>query len=260
MLRIAANISMLFTDAPFLDRVERAAAAGFAAIECQFPYAHPAGALKAALDTWGMSLVLHNLPPGDWAAGDRGIACHPHRIAEFEEGVATAIAYATTLGCPQVNCLAGIPPGNVPESLARDTLLRNLAYAAGVARTAGIRVLVEPINTRDMPGYCVAGTREARAIIAEVGADNLFLQFDCYHMQIMEGDITRSLEANIDLIRHVQIADVPGRGEPGTGEINWVHILHTLETLGYDGWVGAEYHPQGRTEAGLGWIQRLTWR
>jgi len=260
MLRLAANISTLFTEVPFLDRVARAAQAGFAAVECQFPYDAPAEALRARLTGEGVQLVLHNLPPGDWAAGDRGLACHPLRVDEFRASVQRGIEYASALGCAQLNCLAGLlPPDTSPEA-ARDTLVSNLAYAADQAATAGLRLLIEPINTRDMPGYVLNHTREARALIRDVGASNLFLQYDCYHMQIMEGDLARTLETHLDLIRHIQIADPPLRSEPGTGEINFAFLFDHLDRLGYDGWIGAEYRPLGRTEDGLGWIGRSVWR
>lgn len=256
MPRLAANLSMLFTDVPFLDRFARAARAGFAAVECQFPYEHPPAELRARLEAHGLSLVLHNLPPGDWAAGERGIACHPSRVAEFEAGVQQSIEYATVLGCGQLNCLAGLVPRDVGSERARATLVRNLGYAAEQTKAAGIRLLLEPINTRDMPGYLVTRTRDARAIMHDVGSENLFLQFDCYHMQIMDGDLARALEANLDTIAHIQVADPPARTEPGTGDIDFPAIFDLLDRLDYRGWIGCEYTPVGRTEDGLGWARQ----
>jgi hydroxypyruvate isomerase len=258
MLRVAANISMLFTDAPFLDRVERAARAGFEAVECQFPYEVSAGELRLRLDDHGLALVLHNLPPGDWTRGERGIACHPDRIDEFESGVQLAIEYASALGCRQLNCLAGLRPEGIATDTARATLVRNLTYAAERAEAAGIRLLLEPINTRDMPGYLVSRTADALGIIREAGTDNLFLQYDCYHMEIMEGDLVHTIEVNLDAIGHIQVADPPHRGEPGTGVIDFPSIFRLLDRLGYNRWIGAEYVPLGRTEDGLGWMRILS--
>ncbi|MFY0989920.1 hydroxypyruvate isomerase [Halomonas sp. C05BenzN] len=254
MPKFAANLSMLFTEVEFLDRFEAAARAGFKGVEYLFPYDYPAETLKAKLDEHGLTQVLHNLPAGDWAAGERGIACHPDRVDEFREGVERAIEYATALGCAQVNCLAGIQPEGVSDDEARRTLVENLRFAADRLAAAGIRLLAEPINTRDIPGFFLNRTEQALAIFDEVGSDNLGLQYDIYHMQIMEGDLAPTIEKHLDRIAHVQIADNPGRHEPGTGEIHYPFLFAHLDRLGYGGWVGAEYKPATTTEEGLGWL------
>jgi len=254
MTRLAANLTMLFTEVDFLERFALAAQAGFRGVEFLFPYAHQAQDIAARLDAWRLELVLHNLPAGDWAAGERGIACHPGRRAEFEDGVGAAIVYARALGVKQLNCLAGIaPPGVAPED-AHATLVDNLAWAASQLKAEGIRLLIEPINTVDIPGFFLRGTRQALDIIAETGSDNLFLQYDIYHMQRMEGELAATIRANLPLIRHIQLADNPGRGEPGTGEINYRYLLGMLDESGYAGWVGCEYKPRAGSVPGLGWM------
>jgi hydroxypyruvate isomerase len=255
MPTLAANLTMLFTEHSFLDRIRAAAEAGFRAIEWQLPYAEPAATLRQMLDQHRVECVLHNMPAGDWAAGDRGIACQPNRIPEFEAGVDRAIAYATTLGCQQVNCLAGIRPSHVSEHEAHATFVRNLRFAAPRLRAAGLNLLIEPINTRDVPGFFLCGTRQALDIIDEVGAGNLFLQYDVYHMQIMEGDPAATIAQHVARIRHVQVADVPGRHEPGTGAINFDALFSTLDRVGYTGWVGCEYIPAANTVEGLRWAR-----
>jgi hydroxypyruvate isomerase len=254
--KFAANLSMLFTEAPLLERFERAARAGFTAVEIQFPYDTPAEQLQQALFRNRLALVLHNLPAGDWAAGERGIACHPDRVDEFRQGLDTALAYAAALGAPQLNCLAGIRPANVPVDTARRVLVNNLRYAALRLEAHGLKLLIEPINTFDIPGFFLNGTRQALALIEEVGADNLFLQYDVYHMQRMEGDLANTLAANLEKIAHIQIADNPGRHEPGSGEINFGFLFAHLDRIGYKGWVGCEYSPATTTEAGIGWLPR----
>ena len=254
MPQFAANLTMMFNEADFLDRFEAAGRAGFRGVEYLFPYDHDPQRLREKLDDNGLTQVLHNLPAGDWNAGERGIACHPQRINEFQEGVGTAIEYATALGCPRVNCLAGIPPADVDPGALQETLVSNLRFAAAELGKSGIRLLMEPINTIDIPGFYVCRTAQARGIIEEVGSDNLALQHDIYHMQIMEGDLARTIEANLGIISHVQIADNPGRHEPGTGEINYTFLFQLLDELGYEGWVGCEYRPRETTESGLGWI------
>jgi len=247
---------MLFTERPFLERFHAAAQAGFAGVECQFPYVHEPAELRRALDGCGLPLVLHNLPAGDWEAGDRGIACDPSRRSEFRQGLERAIEYAEVLDCRQLNCLAGCPPPGVSANEARATFVANLRLAARRLRQHGIRLLVEPINSRDVPGFFLTGSTQARALHDEVDADNLYLQYDVYHMQVMEGDLSRTLERHLDWIGHVQIADVPDRHEPGTGEINYPHVFGLLERLGYRGWFGCEYRPAGNTEDGLAWLPR----
>jgi hydroxypyruvate isomerase len=257
MPKFAANLSMLFTEHPLLARFERAAAAGFTAVELQFPYDHAADEIKAQLDAHGLQLVLHNLPPGDWAAGERGIACHPDRVAEFRDSVARGVAYARTLGVGQLNCLAGKVPAGVADQTLRRTLVDNLRYAAGELKKAHIKLLIEPINSFDMPGFYVNRTAQALAILDEVGADNAYLQYDLYHAQRMEGELAATVEKHLTRIAHIQIADDPGRNEPGTGEINFAFLFRHLDRIGYGGWIGCEYKPATTTEAGLGWRQRL---
>jgi hydroxypyruvate isomerase len=254
MTKLAANLTMLFNEVDFLDRFERAARAGFRGVEFLFPYAYPAGQLAERLDSNRLELVLHNLPAGDWGAGERGIACHPDRRTEFQDGVEIAIRYAKALGVRQLNCLAGIVPPKVSAGAACATLLDNLKFAAAKLKEEDIALLVEPINTFDIPGFFLGGTRQALAIIRETGSDNLFLQYDIYHMQRMEGELAATIEANLPMIRHVQLADNPGRFEPGTGEINYRYLFGLLDRLGYTGWIGCEYKPKAGTEAGLGWL------
>ena len=257
MPRFAANLSMLFNEAPFLDRFERAAKAGFQAVEFLFPYAHPAAEIKARLQAHGLQLVLHNLPAGDWDAGERGIACRPDRVAEFRSGVARAIEYATALGVPQLNCLAGKAPANVAVDLVRRTFVDNLRFAAAALKPAGLKLLIEPINVFDIPGFYLHTTAQALNILDEVGAGNAFVQYDIYHAQRMEGELAATLERCLPRIGHVQLADNPGRHEPGTGEINYAFLFAHLDRIGYRGWVGCEYKPSTTTEAGLAWRQRL---
>ncbi|MDN3521679.1 hydroxypyruvate isomerase [Halomonas ramblicola] len=254
MPKFAANLSMLFTEVDFLDRFEAAAKAGFQGVEYLFPYDYAPAEIKAKLDAHGLTQVLHNLPAGDWGAGERGIACHPERVEEFRAGVDKAIEYATALGCQQVNCLAGIQPQGVSDDEARRTLVENLRYAAEKLEAAGILLLAEPINTRDIPGFFLNRTEQALAIFDEVGSDNLKLQYDIYHMQIMEGDLAPTIETHLGRIAHVQLADNPGRHEPGTGEINYPFLFAHLDRLGYTGWIGCEYKPATTTEEGLGWL------
>lgn len=258
MPKFAANLSMLFAEAEFLDRFALAARAGFAAVECQFPYAYPAAAILDRLRRQDLTMVLHNLPAGDWDRGERGIACLPGREQEFRDGVERAVEYATTLGCPQVNCPAGIaPPGVSPDRL-RDTLVANLAVAAELFAGAGLRLLLEPINNvRDIPGFFVANSWQALDIIRDVGAANLFLQYDVYHMHVMQEAIPETITRHLTSIGHVQIADDPGRHEPGTGSIDFRSLFALVDRLGYSGWIGCEYKPATTTEAGLGWRQLL---
>ena len=257
MPRFAANLTMLFDEVPFLDRFERAAKAGFKAVEFLFPYAYDAQEIRKRLDEHGLKLVLHNLPAGDWAEGERGIACHPDRVAEFRAGVARAIECAGWLGVPRLNCLAGKAPQGVSEMALHDTLVANLAYAAAELKRAGLALLVEPINTFDIPGFYVSRTAQALSLLDEVGADNAFLQYDIYHAQRMEGELAATLARHLPRIGHIQLADNPGRHEPGTGEIDYAFLFRHIDSLGYDGWIGCEYKPAAGTEAGLGWRQRL---
>ena len=255
MPKFAANLTMLFTELPFLDRFERAASAGFTAVEFLFPYAFAAGDIKARLDDHHLTLVLHNLPAGDWDAGERGIACLPGREDEFRAGVGKAIAYAQALGVPQLNCLAGKAPAGADEAQLRKTLVSNLAFAAAALKKAGLRLLIEPINTFDIPGFYLNRTVQALEILDEVGADNAFVQYDIYHAQRMEGELAATMQKHLARIGHIQLADNPGRNEPGTGEINYPFLFAHLDRIGYSGWIGCEYKPAATTEAGLGWLQ-----
>jgi hydroxypyruvate isomerase len=257
MPRFAANLTMLFNEVPFLDRFERAAKAGFKAVEFLFPYAHPAQEIRERLDAHGLALVLHNLPAGDWDAGERGIACLPDRVDEFRAGVATAITCAKALGVTQLNCLAGKTPAGADPALLQRTLVANLRFAADALRRADLKLLVEPINTFDIPGFYVSRTAQALSILDEVGADNAFLQYDLYHAQRMEGELAATVEKHLARIAHIQLADNPGRHEPGSGEINYAFLFAHLDRIGYRGWVGCEYKPATTTEAGLHWRQQL---
>ena len=256
MPRFAANLSMLFTELPFLDRFDAAAKAGFTAVEFLFPYAYSVADLKQRLSANRLELVLHNLPAGDWDAGERGIACLPDRVAEFRDGVARAIDYASALGAPQVNCLAGKVAAGVSDDVLRDTFVGNLRFAAAALQRANIRLLIEPINTFDIPGFYLNRTAQALAIIDEVGSDNLFVQYDIYHAQRMEGELIATMTKQLARIGHIQLADNPGRNEPGTGEIHYDNVFKALDRIGYAGWIGCEYKPATTTEAGLRWLER----
>ncbi|WP_323011993.1 hydroxypyruvate isomerase [Castellaniella sp.] len=256
MPKFAANLSMLFTEIDFLDRFAAAAKAGFQGVEYLFPYAYAKEDLVQRLKDNNLAQVLHNLP-GDWEAGERGIACHPDRVQEFKQGVAQAIEYAQALGCPQVNCLAGKIPAGTDQATAHKTFVDNLRYAAAELKKANIRLLIEPINTFDIPGFFLSTTNQALAIIAEVGSDNLHVQYDIYHAQRMEGELANTISKQLKSIGHIQLADNPGRNEPGTGEINYQWLFRHIDQTGYDGWIGCEYKPAARTEDGLGWIKAL---
>jgi hydroxypyruvate isomerase len=257
MPRFAANLTMLFNELPFLDRFQAASNAGFRGVEYLFPYAFEAAALAERLDRHGLVQVLHNLPAGDWDQGERGIACHPGRVGEFQDGVGRAIEYARQLGCRQLNCLAGIAPAGADPQALRRTFVENLRFASNKLKEAGIRLLIEPVNTFDIPGFYLNRTDQAIGIIDEVGADNLYLQYDVYHAQRMEGEIGNTIARHLARIAHIQLADNPGRNEPGTGEINYPWLFRHIDGLGYDGWIGCEYKPAGDTAAGLAWRRAL---
>lgn len=257
MPKFAANLTMLFTEHAFLDRFDHAAKAGFKAVEFLFPYAFNAGDIKRRLDANGLQLVLHNLPAGNWDAGERGIACHPDRVGEFCEGVDKAIGYAGLLGVRQLNCLVGKAPAGVADEVLRQTVVENLRYAAAALKKAGLKLLIEPINTYDIPGFYVNRTVQAAGLLVEVGADNAFIQYDIYHAQRMEGELAATIEKYLPRIGHIQLADNPGRNEPGSGEINYPFLFAHLDRIGYDGWIGCEYKPAATTESGLGWRQAL---
>lgn len=253
MTKLAANLTMLFTELPFLERFDAAAKAGFKGVEFLFPYAFRAEQIADKLATNGLELVLHNLPAGNWEAGERGIACHPDRVSEFQQGVDDAIRYAKVLNVKQLNCLVGIVPVGVSSELAQATVVSNLKFAADKLQAAGIRLLIEPINSFDIPGFFLTGTKQALDLIKATGSSNLFVQYDIYHMQRMEGELANTVKANLAQIKHVQLADNPGRFEPGTGEINYRFLFKFLEEIGYDGWIGCEYKPKAGTVEGLGW-------
>ncbi len=256
MPRFAANLTMLFNEVPFLERFALAKTGGFKAVEFLFPYEFDVQEIKSALDNNALKLVLHNLPAGDWNAGERGIACLPDRIAEFRSGVAKAIEYATILEVPQLNCLAGKAPAGTDPKVLHDTFVANLQYAASELKKAGIKLLIEPINTYDIPGFYLSKTEQGIAILDSVAADNAFLQYDIYHAQRMEGELGNTIQKYLNRIAHIQLADNPGRNEPGTGEINYEFLFGLLDRLGYDGYIGCEYKPLKSTEAGLGWMSQ----
>ena len=253
MTKLAANLTMLYNEVDFLDRFDAAAKSGFAGVEYLFPYAYPKEQLAEKLAKHKLAQVLHNLPAGDWAGGERGIACHPDRVGEFQDGVGSAIEYARALGCKQVNCLAGIAPAHADREKVRATFVDNLSFAADELEAAGIKLLIEPINTYDIPGFWLSRTQQALDVIRDAGSANLFLQYDIYHMQRMEGELASTIKAHLPQIAHVQLADNPGRNEPGTGEINYRFLFGYLEAIGYGGWIGCEYKPRGKTVDGLSW-------
>ena len=260
MPKLAANLTMMFNEVEFLDRFDAAAGAGFQAVEFALPYDFEREAIAERLGSNGLAVALHNLPAGDWAAGERGIATDPARVGEFQDGVGLAIEYAKALGCRKINCLSGIPPEGAEAEALRATLVSNLGFAASRLEEAGIRMLVEPINTRDIPGFYLNYSGQALSVIEEVGSGNLSLQYDVYHMQIMEGDLIPTMRENLGSIGHIQIADTPGRHEPGTGEINYPNVFSAIDDMGYDGWIGCEYIPLANTQEGLGWANEYLGR
>ncbi len=255
MPKFSANLSFLYQELPFLDRFAAAAKDGFSAVEYLGPYAEPKEKVAQTLKESGLEQALFNVPSGDWAGGERGLACLPDRIDEFREGVSLALDYAKALGCTRINVLAGIAPAGVDRATLETVLVDNLQYAAPLFAAAGIRLLIEPINLRDIPGFFVSTTGHAERLLEKVGSDNLYIQYDFYHMQIMQGDLIPAFARLQGRIAHVQIADNPGRNEPGTGEIHYPFIFRELERLGYDGWVGCEYKPRTTTTEGLGWMR-----
>jgi len=257
MPKFAANLTMLYNELEFTERFEAAAKAGFRGVEYLFPYAYPKEVLAEKLARHGLQQVLHNLPAGDWAKGERGIAVLPERVGEFQDGVGKAIDYAKALGCTQLNCLAGIRPAGLAEDKARETLVANLRFAADKLQAAGIRLLVEAINTRDIPGFYVCGTQQTLELIGATGSNNIYVQYDIYHMQRMEGELAATMEKNLARIAHIQLADNPGRNEPGTGEINYPFLFAHLDRIGYTGWIGCEYKPRTTTQEGMGWFGAL---
>ncbi|WP_432260005.1 2-oxo-tetronate isomerase [Cupriavidus sp. TMH.W2] len=255
MPRFAASLSMMYHEHAFLDRFAAAAADGFQAVEYLFPYEHAAAELRARLDANGLAQALFNAPPGDWAAGERGLAALPGREAEFRGTIGRALEYAGVIGNDRIHVMAGLIPADADRARCRATYLDNLAFAAKAAAAQGVTVLIEPINTRDMPGYFLNRQDDGQAICKEVGAANLKVQFDCYHCQIVEGDIAMKLRRDIAGIGHIQIAGVPERHEPEVGELNYPYLFEAMDTLGYGGWIGCEYRPRAGTSAGLGWLK-----
>ncbi|ROM79154.1 hydroxypyruvate isomerase [Pseudomonas brassicacearum] len=255
MPRFAANLSMLYPQHSFLDRFAAAAADGFDAVEYLFPYEYSPQVLKQRLEDNGLVQALFNAPPGDWAAGERGIATLPGRQSEFREGFDRALDYAAVLGNSKIHVMAGLLASEAERARHHGVYLENLAYATAQAAKVGVTVLLEPINTRDMPGFFLNRQDQAHAICREVGAPNLKVQFDCYHCQIVEGDLASKLRRDFSGIGHIQIAGVPDRHEPDLGEINYPFLFELMDELGYDGWVGCEYRPRGDTSSGLKWLR-----
>lgn len=269
MPKFAANLHYLFSEVPFLDRFEAAASAGFKAVEFQIPYDYPPEDLASRLRETGLQMVLLDTPPGDWDRGERGLAALPGRETEYRDGVAAAIDYARALDCELVHVVAGCVPDGVSRGEAEAVYKSNLTHAAEACRTANVTVVIEPINgalgmvdgrptytTEGMPGYFLNFSDQARRIIDELDNDNIALHLDCYHMQLLEGHLAATLDANMDILRHVQVSGVPGRHEPDIGEIHYPFIFDFLDERGYQGWVGCEYRPKGDTLAGLGWAKR----
>jgi hydroxypyruvate isomerase len=246
---------MLFNEFDFLSRFERAANAGFKGVEYLFPYGWSKEQLVNELNKYGLEQVLHNLPAGDWQAGERGIACLPGREGEFQDGVGKAIEYAKALRCPRLNCLVGKIPSGVSSEKVQQVLINNLRFAASALEREGIRFLIEPLNDRDIPGFYLVHTRDALQLMKEVNHPNLWIQYDVYHMQVMEGNLINTIQENLGRIAHIQIADNPGRHEPATGEINFTNLFRSIDEVGYSGWIGCEYVPIGKTEEGLQWIK-----
>jgi hydroxypyruvate isomerase len=258
MPRFSANLSMLFNELPFVERFSAAARAGFRAVEYVSPYALPKEQVAELLHVNTLEQALFNMPAGDWEKGERGLACLPGREGEFQASVGTTINYAAALGCKTVNCLAGILPPGVSREKGLETMAGNLAFAAPELKKAGVQLVIEPINFHDIPGFLLNTSKDGMAMIDRVGSDNLKLQYDIYHMQRMEGEIAQTLARLLPRIGHIQVADNPGRHEPGTGELNYRFLFRHLDALGYQGWVGAEYRPRAGTVEGLGWINALT--
>jgi hydroxypyruvate isomerase len=254
MPRFAANLSFLFLEYPFLERFDRAGAAGFEGVEYMSPYGEDVNEIRDALSRNGLKQALFNLPAGDWAAGERGVASLPGREQEFRDGVARALEIAAALDCRRINCLAGLAQVGVPYDSQWQTLVENVRYAGNEAMKAGVSLVVEPINTFDIPRYFLARPSDGFRLLDAVAHPNVTLQYDVYHAQRMEGNVVAAMQKEIARIGHVQIADSPKRNEPGTGELNYPFILQALEDAGYRGWIGLEYRPSTTTEASFGWL------
>ncbi len=254
MPRFCANLTLLFREVAFMDRFDEAAKAGFKGVEFQFPYAFDLDQIAEKLASNRLEMVLFNLPAGNWEAGDRGLAANPNRINEFQEGVGKGIDAAKKLGATQLNCLGGLIPEGVSEDKIYQTFADNIKFAGDELKKAGLRLLVEPVNNKDNPGVYLSSTEKGVNLIRDSGSDNAFIQFDIYHAQRMEGELAKTIQTHIAMIRHMQLADNPGRHEPGTGEINYRFLFKWIDALGYDGWIGCEYHPETTTIEGLDWI------
>ena len=261
MPRFAANLTMMYGEYPFPDRFAAAAKDGFKAVEYLFPYEYPAKDLATWLSEHGLTQVLLNAPPGNWAAGERGLASLPGKEAEFHAGINTALEYAQTLDCPRVHVMAGVVPAGVDRAAMHSTFKSNLAWAAELAAPAGIELLIEPINTRDMPGYFLNRQDEAHELVDDIGSPALKVQMDLYHCQIVEGDVSMKLRKYLsgsgkNHVGHIQIASVPDRHEPDRGELNYDYLFDLIDELGYDGWIGCEYRPRAGTSDGLAWLRK----
>ena len=254
MPNFAANLSFLFQELDFLDRFVAARRAGFQAVEFQFPYDHAPRDIAARLDDNGLTQALFNLAPGDWKAGERGLSALPGRQDDFRRSVDNALRYAEALGCRRLHVMAAVVPEGADPRPYEESYIQNLAFAADTLGCEGVRALIEPLNTTDMPGYLLSTSGHARRVIETVGSDNLFLQYDFYHRQIMEGSLAVGFAQHRAIIAHIQIAGVPGRHEPGVGEINYPYLFDMLDQAGYDGWIGCEYRPANGTLVGLGWL------
>jgi len=255
MPKFNANLSMMFTEVDFLERFAAAAKAGFQGVEFLFPYAYDKNQLAQIVAKNKLQAILFNTPPGDWNAGDRGLACDPGRVTEFQDGVGKAIDYARALGCKQIHCMAGLRPRGVNADKMRETYIASLQFAGKELAKHGLTLLIEAINERDIPGFYLNTSRQAFDILHYANVANLSFQYDIYHMQIVEGDLAPTIERNLSKIGHMQLADTPGRHEPGTGEINYSFLFQHIDKVGYQGWIGCEYRPATTTEAGLGWVK-----
>jgi hydroxypyruvate isomerase len=258
MPRFAANLSMMFNEVPFLDRFQAASDAGYKAAEFLFPYEFSPELLHSKARAAGIEIILFNMPPGNWAAGERGITCIPGREAKFRDGVDKALTYALHLGTPRLHAMAGIVPTGVDLAACRKTLIENLGYAAERLAEHNITLLLEAINTRDMPGFVVSTQSDSHSICEDVGAPNLKMQMDLYHMQVMEGDLAIKLKKYASMCGHIQIAGCPERHEPDTGEVRYEYLYRLVDDIGYSGWLGCEYRPAGKTSDGLGWLRAMT--
>ena len=259
MPRFAANLSMMYTEHSFLDRFSAAAKDGFEGVEFLFPYDFPAETIAGLLRQHGLSQVLFNAPPGDWKAGERGISALPGREAEFREGFQLALEYAAALQCPRIHCMAGLVPAGAERARMRATYLENLAWASDQAAPAAVDVLIEPIAHRNIPNFFINFQEEAHQVLAEAGRPNLKVQMDLFHCQVAEGDLAtriRKYIAEPSRVGHIQIAGVPDRHEPDTGEVRYEYLFDLIDELGYQGWIGCEYAPAAATSAGLGWFRK----